>query len=284
MINGGISSDNPYGTCLFEAPLKNTMSSIDPLQELKLLKELTVSSPPSTTFIFHISLLDIVAQGGLSNQYHQAIAELKQLLAELIGPSVAQASTVVFTAGASKHSKRVVNDYGSYIVPVSNLGIREQQEEEPLSFAHRPASSSPVSHDSTRSQTLVLKSSIRPKVTMPICHSTNSSCMSTTENCSGHGTCYKKNPDPSDDSAQDCWACGCTPSVRKNEEGGIKTTHWGGPACQKKDVSAPFFLLAGFTITMVAALSWGVGLMYSIGEEELPSVIGAGVAGPRAQK
>ena len=46
----------------------------------------------------------------------------------------------------------------------------------------------------------------------------------------------------------------------------------------------PFLLIAGFTIVMVATVSWGVGLLFSIGQETLPSVIGAGVAGPRAQK
>ena len=64
----------------------------------------------------------------------------------------------------------------------------------------------------------------------------------------------------------------------------VKTTQWGGPACQKKDVSVPFFLLAGFTIAILATVTWAVGLLFSVGQEKLPSVIGAGVAGPRAQK
>ena len=46
----------------------------------------------------------------------------------------------------------------------------------------------------------------------------------------------------------------------------------------------PFFLIAGTTIAIVALVSWGIGLLFSIGQEDLPSVIGAGVAGPRAQK
>lgn len=66
--------------------------------------------------------------------------------------------------------------------------------------------------------------------------------------------------------------------------GGSKTIYWGGPACQKKDISVPFFLLAGLSIALVGAVTWGIGLMASIGQEELPSVIGSGVTGPRAQK
>lgn len=72
--------------------------------------------------------------------------------------------------------------------------------------------------------------------------------------------------------------------MQTRKDGKIKTTNWGGPACQKKDVSVPFWLLTGFTIAMVATVSWAIGLVFSIGQEDLPSVIGAGVAGPRAQK
>lgn len=72
--------------------------------------------------------------------------------------------------------------------------------------------------------------------------------------------------------------------MRKNEDGSVKTVQWGGPACQKKDVSVPFWLLAGFSVLLVSAISWGVGLLYSVGSEELPSVIGAGVAMGKAQK
>lgn len=72
--------------------------------------------------------------------------------------------------------------------------------------------------------------------------------------------------------------------LSRGEGKGVKTIEWAGPACSKKDVSMPFWLLAGISIALVATVSWGVGLLFSIGQEELPSVIGAGVAGPRAQK
>lgn len=45
----------------------------------------------------------------------------------------------------------------------------------------------------------------------------------------------------------------------------------------------PFFLLAGITILLMSAASWGIGLLYSVGAEPLPGVIGAGVAGVRAK-
>lgn len=72
--------------------------------------------------------------------------------------------------------------------------------------------------------------------------------------------------------------------MRKNSDGTVKTVQWGGPACQKKDVSIPFWLLAGFTVLLVGVVTWAIGLLYSVGSEELPSVIGAGVSGGKAQK
>lgn len=45
-----------------------------------------------------------------------------------------------------------------------------------------------------------------------------------------------------------------------------------------------FWLFAGFGVAMAAAIAWGVGLLFSMGGEELPSVLGAGVVGPRAQR
>lgn len=59
---------------------------------------------------------------------------------------------------------------------------------------------------------------------------------------------------------------------------------WGGNACQKKDVSAEFILFAGFGLFFTAVVVGGIGMLYSMGSQELPSVIGAGVVGPRAQR
>lgn len=41
----------------------------------------------------------------------------------------------------------------------------------------------------------------------------------------------------------------------------------------------PFWLLAGFSVLMASLVSWGIGMLLTMGNEELPSVIGAGVSG-----
>lgn len=116
---------------------------------------------------------------------------------------------------------------------------------------------------------------------LPDCFPTLASCQEKTRNCTGHGACALKfsNKDASLEKLRDCYSCQCQAEVRTNSNGGVKTTYWGGPACQKKDVVAPFWLLAGLTVTMIFIVSWGIGLLYSMGSEELPSVIGSGVSG-----
>ena len=86
-----------------------------------------------------------------------------------------------------------------------------------------------------------------------------------------------------DEPPRHCYACKCGKTVLERGKG-VKTVQWAGPACARKDVSSSFWLLVAVSVGLVATVSWGVGLMFSIGQEELPSVIGAGVAGPRAQK
>ncbi|MCJ1380807.1 hypothetical protein MMC17_003916 [Xylographa soralifera] len=289
--NPATSSQDSFDSCRIE----DSVGKYDPKQELDLMKASAwrtqgTSADDRTSFLYISSLERIIAQEGLSSdRYQHYMSLLHDLLNNLVHQESMQESTVVLMPLASKQAKRSAETYSSYRVPPNTLRIREQQEEEPLSI-YRPFTSPPAVHDSMPTYLHTTNSSSLPKVTMPICHSTEALCISTTQSCSGHGKCYTKNRDPTGEpSASDCWACGCTPSVvnvtdSKNKTIGIKTTNWGGPACQKKDVSAPFFLLAGFTIFIVATLSWGIGLLYSIGEEDLPSVIGAGVTGPRAQK
>ncbi|KAK8183032.1 hypothetical protein IWZ00DRAFT_513474 [Phyllosticta capitalensis] len=113
---------------------------------------------------------------------------------------------------------------------------------------------------------------------LPACFSSQAACDTATNSCMGRGKCVKKYTDK-DNNNKACFACKCAPQLNTTKAG-TKTTYYGGPACQKKDVSVPFWLFAGFAVAIAFTISWGVGLLYSMGEEELPSVIGAGVSGP----
>jgi len=145
-------------------------------------------------------------------------------------------------------------------------------EEEPLDLPSSAPSTTAIEKTaSDRPSNITLPSVI------PACFNSQSACENTTNSCSGHGNCYKAH--------NNCYKCKCGTTVaRYNEDGTKKTVQWGGAACQKKDVSVPFVLLASFSVVMAGLVAGAIGLLYKMGSEELPSVIGAGVAGPRTQK
>jgi hypothetical protein len=180
-----------------------------------------------------------------------------------------------------RNAKRSDRPYGSYSLPVLRSGIPQQSEHEALlSDTTEPPRASPQI------------SKVLPvlKGTIPVCHISLDDCIIATRNCSGRGTCANRHPprNSSLESRQDdeveraCYAClNCRADVERVPGGGKRTTYWGGAACQKQDVSTPFLLFAGFTILMVGAVSWGIGLLYSAGQEELPGVLAAGVPASR---
>ncbi|PNS20261.1 hypothetical protein CAC42_5711 [Sphaceloma murrayae] len=166
--------------------------------------------------------------------------------------------------------------YGHFTVPSSSHGKR-QMREEPLEEEIKDVESpnetiTPFKSNDTSPLRGIL----------PFCYSTKEKCEATTRNCTGHGSCklaYTQKDSAGDDEGVPCFSCSCQASVRQNKDGTKKTTVWGGPACQKKDVVAPFWVIAGVTVLMMFLVSWGVGTIWSMGEEDLPSVIGAGVSG-----
>ncbi|KAM3451223.1 hypothetical protein MY3296_005479 [Beauveria thailandica] len=148
--------------------------------------------------------------------------------------------------------------------------LRRRQAEQVISSNHKAAPVS-VTHPAASSAT-----SLPQKKVIPSCFSSNESCIASTDNCSGHGSCVNKygaipkNPKEGDV----CFVCRCIPT-HNNKSG---PTHWGGATCAKQDVSVPFWLFFGFTIVIVGVVWMAIGLLFSVGEEKLPGVIGAGVS------
>ncbi|EGX95456.1 hypothetical protein CCM_00110 [Cordyceps militaris CM01] len=149
--------------------------------------------------------------------------------------------------------------------------LRRRQAEQVISSNHKAAPVSlvhPVASSST---------SPTPKKPIPACFSSSESCVEGTNNCTGgHGSCVNKygavpeNPKEGDV----CFVCHCKSTANKNSG----PTHWGGPTCAKQDVSVPFWLFFGFTVIIVGVVWMAISLLYSVGEEKLPGVIGAGVS------
>ncbi|KYK57473.1 hypothetical protein DCS_04483 [Drechmeria coniospora] len=113
---------------------------------------------------------------------------------------------------------------------------------------------------------------------MPIaaCFNSKKSCMIATGNCSSHGSCLDRYASAEEDGKKKeaCFACHCLST--KSESG--KVTHWAGPSCAKADISVAFWLFVGFTVAMVGIVWLAIVMLFNVGEEPLPGVIGAGVS------
>ncbi|KAL9018997.1 MAG: hypothetical protein Q9185_003739 [Variospora sp. 1 TL-2023] len=272
-ISGGtIASLKLPGDCVHGSPNTKDWTSV-------LSDSLLVN--PHRSAILHISLPD-----SPNSKEAAAIDHLRQTLSYLLDLETDFTTTVILMPPFTQKTKRSpTSPYGSYLMPNPKaLQAREAQSEEQLLQAPpAPTTSSAASHNhQSTPQTLKASSvpSSKSPGILPFCQPSLEKLLDATHNCSGHGVPYLKH----NSTEVSCYVCQCQKTIIHRDGGGVKTIEWSGPGCSKKDVSVPFWLLAGITIAMVATVSWGIGLLFSIGQEELPSVIGAGVAGPRAQK
>jgi hypothetical protein len=117
---------------------------------------------------------------------------------------------------------------------------------------------------------------------VPMCHRSEAVCKSSTNSCSGRGSCYLKSSSGKNSTeyqAQECWSCKCKSTAGTGS--GNRTQYWGGAACQKEDVSMAFWLIAGTTIFVVAAIGFAIDMLIKVGGEPLPAILTAGVGGVR---
>ncbi|TDZ32948.1 putative endoplasmic reticulum membrane protein [Colletotrichum spinosum] len=154
--------------------------------------------------------------------------------------------------------------------------LRRRQVEEVMTESDdhdSPAPTTPAVHSSAPFVGEIKRGSI------PSCFSSEEACVKDTKNCTGHGKCVNKYARADGKSSGTCFACACLATPNNSTNSKTKSiTHWGGPACSKIDVSVPFWLFTGFGIAMIGVLTFAIGLLFNVGEEQLPGVIGAGVS------
>lgn len=165
------------------------------------------------------------------------------------------------------------------ILPATSK-LKKPTKSELKKRAESPLDLPPLKADAEASRPLTTYNSSAnftlPRV-IPQYFSSEAACINTTNSCMGNGNCVKKHGNQ--------YTCNCTSTIVRDYGGGsVKTVQWGGNACQKKDISVPFLLFAVFGIFFTAVIAGAIGMLFNMGSQPLPSVIGAGVVGPRAQR
>lgn len=110
----------------------------------------------------------------------------------------------------------------------------------------------------------------QPISSISTCHDSQETCGNVTSSCSGRGQCVEISK-----AGRTCFICAC--AATKDEKG--RTQNWAGEACERKDVSGPFVLLAGTTIGLLIVIIGSIGLLYKVGEIALPSTLTGNVGG-----
>lgn len=104
------------------------------------------------------------------------------------------------------------------------------------------------------------------------CFSSEDACNVGTSSCNSRGKCSQVK--------SGCWSCVCAAT---RNEGKTKTTNWSGFDCSKKDVSSEANLLLWTTLALVILIIGGIKLLYNVGNESLPGVLGAATASKKSQ-
>ncbi|KAF1975222.1 hypothetical protein BU23DRAFT_503790 [Bimuria novae-zelandiae CBS 107.79] len=237
--------------------------------------------------VFH---MDLKSKDKMARPSIEAISEVISDLQRVKPEENRFPITLVVMPPSSSVSKRAANPYGSYDRP--NLQARARPlTEAPMTFAtSEPATSPNTALPADMKDFPVItqaegNTTTPPLGILPRCFDTQSACDKATNGCSGHGKCSVLHKgEKGKDGRGACYGCVCQPTVVDKGDTGMEghklTTYWGGPACQKQDVSVPFWLFFTSGLLFAFLIAGGIGLLYSVGSEELPSVIGAGVSGP----
>ncbi|KAF5374564.1 hypothetical protein D9757_010170 [Collybiopsis confluens] len=107
----------------------------------------------------------------------------------------------------------------------------------------------------------------QPIGSVSTCFASENACSNATDSCSGRGQCVEASK-----SGRTCFVCAC--SASKTGKGNqVKTEHWVGESCERKDVSGQFVLFVGVGLVMLILAYGSVSLLYGVGEQTLPPTL-----------
>jgi len=214
----------------------------------RILDIFSVPSPATESFLSEMStLLSFLEPGNIPSDKFGAF-ELKGLdaIAESFGRSSEQYKSASQALRAFLQSALANNNIHIALLTYStSTGMNKRApQQSPL-----PAPQLPISSVST-------------------CHLDAEICSNSTNSCSGRGQCVEATK-----AGRTCFVCACLST--KSDDG--KTQDWAGEACERKDISGPFVLIAGTVIGLLIIIVGSVSLLYGVGDEQLPSILTGGV-------
>ncbi|KAK1222761.1 hypothetical protein PQX77_014370 [Marasmius sp. AFHP31] len=121
--------------------------------------------------------------------------------------------------------------------------------------------------DALQSQAPVRVPPQHPIDSISTCFTTADICNNATSSCSGRGQCVEASK-----IGKTCFVCACK-ATTTGKGNAVKTEHWVGESCERKDVSGPFVLFVGTAIVMIVLAIGSVSFLYNVGQESLPPTL-----------
>jgi len=226
----------------------------------RFLAIFSISSPAIETFISETSVLSDFLDTDEASTDKFAAFELKGLscIAEAYGRSSEEYKLAARTTRAVLESALAKSNI--------NLALLTFSASSPPSKRQVQPPQSPLPSPSPVPQ--------QPIGGVSTCFLSADICVNSTNSCSGRGECLQASK-----AGKTCFVCAC--SQTKTQNG--KTQTWVGDACERKDISGPFVLLAGSTIVLILLIGGSLSLLAGIGDEKLPSTLTGGAIGARKE-
>jgi len=222
----------------------------------RFLDIFSVPSSATRSFLSEMSILLSFLESGAAPSDKFGAFELKGLneIAQAYGRSSDQYKMAVEALRAFLQSALANNNIHVALLthPSPNPMVKREPQQSPLP-PQAPAPQLPIGSVST-------------------CHSTAEICANVTSACSGRGQCMEASK-----SGRTCFICACSATI--DEKG--RKDNWAGEACERKDISGPFVLLAGTVVGLLVVVVGSVGLLYGVGEQKLPSTLTGGIPGSK---
>ncbi|KIM76001.1 hypothetical protein PILCRDRAFT_826855 [Piloderma croceum F 1598] len=226
----------------------------------RFLDIFAVSSPATETFISETSALSEFLDADEASTDKFAAFELKGLshIAETYGCSSEQYQLAARTTRAVLQSALSKSNINLALLTSSASTSRSKRLAQPPQSPLPPPSPIPQ----------------QPISGVSTCFLSENVCTNSTNSCTGRGVCLQASK-----AGKTCFVCACNKTTTSNG----KTQTWVGDACERKDISGPFVLLAGSSIVLVLLIAGSISLLAGIGDENLPSTLTGGAVGVKKE-
>lgn len=239
---------------------------IEELKSLATLVDYDFTSSTQAVALRLSGLKDVAKSHSPSSaEYARAAGLLKSTLSATLASLESTANPTIVLLALPPYSPPLLRKRTQWLAPFASVRSRYARSGPAVDLAKRGTS------DEGRVDPAVLKKRAAAAKSTPVvpqsktCFASLDDLKNQTASCLGRGEGVKGITSR----GKECWVCQCTKTV---DEAG-HTTKWAGEGCEKEDLSGDFVLLFFSGAGLILVLAFSVGVLYKVGNVELPGTL-----------